>query len=194
MGINQASIDAFETRVREAYSGERDPAMHLWIQQWITRLARKITPYRDVDGSTEYLLNLGAGWSTYRLKDDLPDECKRALEGMNAIRILDLYASEPREQVSDIRVVINATYVLGQLGASLQAPMPPGASPNEQRDRWIYEQAKKGKAWKVISRALQDHPEWEQLESPQGVRAAVERYIARHNLPKIQRQPGRPKN
>jgi hypothetical protein len=75
-------------------------------------------------------------------------------------------------------------------------PEPPAVAPKrrrrrardakaEARDRWLYQQCKKGKQYKTImlelGRVASDKG-WEDLSSPQGVQQAVERYIARHGL------------
>ena len=58
------------------------------------------------------------------------------------------------------------------------------ASTYDARDKWIYGKAMKTIAWETIRRSLErDHPNWEQLISPNGVKRAAIRYAKRHSLP-----------
>jgi hypothetical protein len=52
----------------------------------------------------------------------------------------------------------------------------------EARDKWIYSQCLNPElTYDSISRALKrDHSEWDHIESPQGIRAAAQRYADRH--------------
>jgi hypothetical protein len=63
----------------------------------------------------------------------------------------------------------------------------------EARDKWIYEQAMKGRAWASIMRSLDDKPKtWERLSTENGVKDAAKRYAKRHSLPMPQpRKAGR---
>ena len=71
--------------------------------------------------------------------------------------------------------------------------LPPVKLPNEERDKWIYEQRFKGTADKVILGQLAKKKSWEAIASIQGIRFAGNRYAnANPDLPAIPaRQRGR---
>ncbi len=67
---------------------------------------------------------------------------------------------------------------------------PPVAPSNDARDKWLYENRKKGMGWQSLEIALRKkitsqkkHP-WEPI-GMSAIRQAVDRYIARHNLPPL---------
>lgn len=69
----------------------------------------------------------------------------------------------------------------------------PGGLVNEDRDRWMYQQRNDGKTLMDIRRHLEkQHPEWEQLESDQGVAKAINVYIERRGLERPLKGLGRP--
>lgn len=72
-------------------------------------------------------------------------------------------------------------------------PKPLTDSPHDPRDKWLYEECRKGTAYTTILIRLKRKPKsWERLESVQGIRGAVKRYCKRHNLPEPpKRQKGR---
>lgn len=73
-------------------------------------------------------------------------------------------------------------------------------SPNQERNRWLYELARGGFTWREIvaalnTRFMEEKPKWEPLESVNGVKAAVEKHQSENPwLEKVKsRQPGRPR-
>ena len=70
----------------------------------------------------------------------------------------------------------------------------PDVSVNDARDEWIYKQCcDLVKYPTIISRLAKDHPEWESINEPGGIRAAAKRYTERRGLPPIpKRKGGRP--
>jgi len=69
----------------------------------------------------------------------------------------------------------------------------PAATANDARDKWLYEQCCKLIRYSAIVRALNEKKKWAgEIDSPQGVKRAANRYAAAHSLPLIpSRQPGR---
>lgn len=67
------------------------------------------------------------------------------------------------------------------------------SSPNEPRDKWIYDECCKGTVYKTIISRLGHKPKsWGRISSAQGIRSAIKRYCKRHNLPEPPpRQKGR---
>jgi len=72
--------------------------------------------------------------------------------------------------------------------------------PTEARDKWIYDECCGRTPYKEIINELQrmiasgQQPEWESIESVNGIKRAAERYAARHDLPlPPKRASGRPK-
>ena len=67
-------------------------------------------------------------------------------------------------------------------------------SPNEARDKWIYDEAMKGTAWSKIAEKLKKKPKgWTRIDAD-GCRRAATRYAEKHHLPlPPTRQRGRPK-
>jgi len=56
----------------------------------------------------------------------------------------------------------------------------------EDRNKWIYDKAIAGVTWKTIQIQLQKQPiEWEQITTEQGVRAAAQAYVDRHDCPPV---------
>ena len=57
-------------------------------------------------------------------------------------------------------------------------------TPNEDRDKWIYEECCKGTAYDTIIELLEKQAQfWERIGSPPGIRASALRYAKRHSLP-----------
>jgi hypothetical protein len=59
----------------------------------------------------------------------------------------------------------------------------PRRSPNEERDRFCYEQKCAGMSWKGIRQAVNGRPDWEPIDTDQGLSQAAKRYAERHNKP-----------
>ena len=72
---------------------------------------------------------------------------------------------------------------------------PREANPNDARDEWIYEECCKLVSYTTIIIWLKGKPKsWEPINSPQGIKAAANRYAKRHGLDPIpKRYPGRRK-
>jgi hypothetical protein len=70
----------------------------------------------------------------------------------------------------------------------------PVVSANDARDKWIYDEAIKSRAWDSIQRGQSDQSdEWELILTAQGCKAAADRYAKRHHLPAVPpRKSGRP--
>ena len=66
----------------------------------------------------------------------------------------------------------------------------------EARDKWIYDQCKKGTVFSTIINRLSKRPKsWGRIGSVQGIKDAAKRYANRHNLPlPPRRKRGRPSN
>jgi len=68
----------------------------------------------------------------------------------------------------------------------------PAETPDHKRNAWLYEQCCKGTAYKSIIRKLRKKPKsWERIETAQGIRAAVKRYL--ENRPNLAPPPARQK-
>ena len=66
----------------------------------------------------------------------------------------------------------------------------------EARDKLTYEESMKGTTYGSIVRMLKQHPEWDSVDSEQGVKDIARRYAERHGLKKVPRRHGgrKPKN
>lgn len=66
---------------------------------------------------------------------------------------------------------------------------------NEPRDKWLYEQCRKGTKYSAIESRLRANTKgWRAVTGANSIRAAAGRYAQRHNLPAIpKRQRGAPK-
>jgi hypothetical protein len=72
-----------------------------------------------------------------------------------------------------------------RLAQSLTEPTAAAVLANDPRDKFIYELACNGIPWKAIVAALKTKPKnWERIDTSNGVKAAANRYAARHQLPK----------
>lgn len=97
---------------------------------------------------------------------------------------------------ADFRVFSRCFDVLREIKASLDksydsfsAPENIVESSNDLRDSWMDEEWAAGKSLHQIMCALNtEHPEWEQIESVQGVGQAIRRYRKRKDLPRRTRR------
>jgi hypothetical protein len=93
---------------------------------------------------------------------------------------------------------------LRYLDASLQVELinaerkmePPPPVILDPRGQFAYQEAVKGTAWKTIKAQINNRPEWETLETDNGVKDLAKRYAAKNHLPgPTSRRAGRrPKN
>ena len=76
-------------------------------------------------------------------------------------------------------------YLPGNVGnPEAHTGSPSVVSANDDRDKWIYGQATKGRTWASIMRALNKKPAtWERIGTENGIKDAAKRYAKRHNLP-----------
>lgn len=64
----------------------------------------------------------------------------------------------------------------------------------EARNKWVYEECKKGTVYKVIIRGTKAHSDWNPITSVPGIKAAAKAYARRHCLPNpAPRKSGRPR-
>lgn len=74
-------------------------------------------------------------------------------------------------------------------------PAHGNVNPNEERDRWLYEQRQSGLTWDALFVAFKEcrvEKRW-QAVAVHGIRTAVKRYAAAHRLPLTTGRSGRPK-
>ena len=85
-----------------------------------------------------------------------------------------------------------------QAGQARSGDAKPNGRPivyaNEKRDKWIYDQAcKPTTPWQTILNRLAKIKSWRGIETIQGLRAAVNRYVQKHGVTPIpERKSGRP--
>ena len=71
----------------------------------------------------------------------------------------------------------------------------PWDAPTEERNRFIYEEWPKGTPVKTIRAEVNKHPDWDPIETDNGIKAAAGRYARVHDLPPPRpRKQGRPKS
>jgi hypothetical protein len=171
-------------KVLERQQHEPQPTVHEWLQQWLFFFAGFIRPHLDRNGNTDCLLNLGSGWGAYRLKDDLPDDCRRAIAGMAKVRDLQACIGDDDSFVSGMRLVVQGAYDLGRIAAKFNNTPTLTTSTNDARDEWMRTEKLAGKTHSQIRFALvKEHPEWDSLDSEQAVGAAIKRHCERKGIP-----------
>jgi hypothetical protein len=85
---------------------------------------------------------------------------------------------------SDIREAEQPTQATDTGGVHRRKRPERSRSRNEARDKWIYEECRRGTQYKTIVAKLKTKPEsWDRIESIQGIRHAARQYARRNGLP-----------
>lgn len=70
----------------------------------------------------------------------------------------------------------------------------PASSPHDQRDRYLYEQRRKGVAHKDLIKYMAERPDWASLGSAGAINRAIDRFLERNDFPpRPRRNRGRPR-
>lgn len=129
------------------------------------------TAHAATEKMVEYALSV---WEEFEHYDEKKLALGIARSKRNSIKLTNLHGYIE----SEFEVAVAA---LDEQSSS-RRPLPP-IGQSEERDKFIYEHAVKGKAWKWISIQVAKNPEWGNLGYPNGVKKAATRYADRKGLP-----------
>ena len=86
-----------------------------WLAKFLDDFEEIVKPFADTNGRTLYLVHFGDKWQMCRLADDLPNEARNALEGMNLVKTFLHHIDDDGTLTGNLEWVIQCSYSLGRL-------------------------------------------------------------------------------